>query len=125
MRELGVIVIILFLMGALAAIPTVPWSTLLTVGLWTCAVGLLVGVPTAILYHFMLYRVLNPLGRLEKGWYWNAVKVNKQIPEPDWMRVMLWCYLGALGFVIVVLGIVIVVAALGAGMVQLQGGVPI
>ena len=106
MRELGLVVI--FVLGALV-LSTAWTSSLVTLFYIAClgiAIGLLVGVPAGIRYHLLLYRALAPQGRLEKGWYWHPLRYDKQLTPPEHEPVLFWCRLGALGFVVLCLGVV-------------------
>jgi hypothetical protein len=92
---------------AFAAVETVLWA-----GAAVTVTGLAFGVPAGAWYHVELRRSLLRAGALPAGWYWRPLALHDRVPASDRRRVLAWCYLGAAGFGITVLGCGIV--ALGA-----------
>jgi len=81
-------------------------------GLWVVAAGFALGVPTGALYHLALYRSLQRTDGLPPGWWWRPTSLHARIPQADRFHVLGWCYLGAAGFFVILVGIAI--AAVGA-----------
>lgn len=106
------VVVGLLLCGALVM---VPWEPLLVVGTWASAVGLGAGVPLAVVYHVQLYRGLKAGGGVPRGWIWNPIALHGDLPRAWRMRVLPWGYAGGALFGLVVLGLVLLGAALVSG----------
>lgn len=109
---LGIVVALGGLAGLWALAPT----TLLMVGFWTTLGGLALGVPTGVLYHVELHRSLSACSRLPARWWVAPTSLHGEIPREDRVRVLGWCYAGAAGFVVTVIGCVIVAFALFRGL---------
>ena len=112
MREMLYTALMVAGLLGLGVMASIPWETGLIIGAGVVLFGLLVGVPTGVVYHVQLYRVLAPKGGLPGGWYWRPLQFNAELTEAERQRVMPWCYAGGLGFVIIVLGIVALGVAL-------------
>ena len=69
--------------------------------------GLAFSTPCAVVYHWQLYRALGPRGRLDKRWLLNPTAHHDRLEESDLPRVMPWFYAGAFGWVVAVLGCVL------------------
>ena len=91
-------------------------ATLLLVGFWTTLGGLALGIPTGALYHVELHRSLSACARLPERWWVSPTSLHGLIPPTDRVRVLGWCYAGAAGFVVTVLGCVLVAFALFRGL---------
>jgi hypothetical protein len=111
MRELLLVLgLVLLLLGA-AALWLVPWTDLLVWGIATTILGLGLSIPTGVVYHVQLYRCLSPRGELPRRWIWGPIALNARLLTEERPRVMPWCYLGATGFAIAILGQLLVLAA--------------
>ena len=119
MREFGIVAVVSVLMCVLSGVWFAPWETLYYGGIWVALLGFVVGVPTGFVYHVRLFRVLNPRGELPRGWYWRPLRFNSCLRRDERTGVMTWCYLGALGFAIICLGLLIMAA--GVSMALLRG----
>lgn len=115
MAEIGVAIGILAAIGALAATLVVPPAALLVAGAWTIAIGLAFGVPTGAIYHLALRRSLLAASRLPARWWWNPTALHDAIPAADRTHVLAWCYAGAAGFLVTVLGCALVAIAAWRG----------
>jgi hypothetical protein len=115
MAEVGIALLLLLVLGGLAAALAVAPATLLVAGFWTAAAGLALGVPTGALYHVALRRSLRAAARLPARWWWNPTALHDAIPAPDRARVLGWCYAGAGGFLVTVLGCALVALAAWRG----------
>lgn len=94
-----------------AAALTASAETWVWAGLWLAVAGLVFGVPTGLVYHVELHRALRGSEALVAGWWWRPTALHPRIPRPARRRVLGWCFAGAAGFVVSVLGCV--VSALG------------
>ena len=108
MAEIGVAMGLMGAIGALAAMLVVPPAALLVAGAWAIAIGLAFGVPTGAVYHVALRRSLLAASRLPERWWWNPTALHDRIPEADRTHVLAWCYAGAAGFLVTVLGCALV-----------------
>ena len=118
MREIGIagsIVLVLALVGSLAIFP---YRGLLITGVWMVVGGFALGVPTGFIYHVQLWRTLKPRGELPAGWVWKPIELNKKLRSYDRMRVLSWCYLGAIGFFVIIIGLVVFVMGIISGWAQ-------
>jgi hypothetical protein len=93
-----------FLMGWAAQ---APGETILFAGLGVAAIGFGYGIPTAIVYHYRLYRSLLACDRLPPRWWLQPTALHDQIPIQDRAGVFVWGAIGGSGFVLVVVGIVL------------------
>ncbi len=118
MLEMLVVVGLVGAVVGLGALLLLPWETLAVAGLWLIALGFLFGLPTGAWYHVELYRSLKPLGLLPEDWFWNPIQYNDDVPEADYRRVMALCYCGAAGFFVIVVGMVVLGAAVAVQFVR-------
>ena len=90
----------------------------LTVNLGDCVSGPLwpaetaarlmaLGLPTGLLYHVLLYRALRSRGVVPERWWLRPTSLHDDIPDEQRGRVLFWCALGAAGFLVIVLGLVV------------------
>lgn len=105
MLELLAVVVGLALLGGGALlVATLPPLTLLWTSAALSAVGCLVGVPCGALYHLVLRRELLREGPLPSGWLWHPTRHHGQLAATGRARIWPWFVLGALGFLLVMLG---------------------
>lgn len=90
------------LIGLLTVIVTP--TLLVELGFVTLAAGLLVGIPTGLWYHVVLYRVLAGRMTLPSRWWRSPVDLHPLLTPLEYQRVRPWFLLGALGFVLCVAG---------------------
>lgn len=99
------------LLGAAAlAAALLPAQTLVAAGVFCAGAGLLVGVPTGLWYHVVLYRCLRPRGPLPERWWVRPVALHRQLEPEERPPVLVWFYAGGAGFLLSVLGCGLVVA---------------
>ena len=113
MREFFLFILITAVVAAMGAAAMVPWRDLFAGGVWLVIFGFALGLPTGIVYHVQLYRKLREVEPLPKTWFLRPIPLNKKLRPVDRGSVLPWCYIGGLGFGIIVLGL----AALILGMV--------
>jgi hypothetical protein len=116
MGELLIALGICAALGAAAALWMIAPATLLLLGFWTTLVGLAFGIPTGALYHVALHRSLRACSRLPARWWVAPTALHGELPAEDRARVLGWCYAGAAGFGITLLGCVLVALAIWRGL---------
>jgi hypothetical protein len=118
MREIGITGSIVLVIGLTGALYLFPFRGLLLAGTWMVIGGFAVGLPAGFIYHLQLWRTLKPRGELPAGWVWRPIELNKNLRSYDRVRVLTWCYLGALGFFAIVIGLVVFVMGIISGWSQ-------
>jgi hypothetical protein len=98
--------------GSGAAIAYASWMLLFGAGLVLIGVGLAVGVPAGLYYHWLLYRLLRPRAPLPPRWWLHPVTLHRLLVPTELERVRRWFLAGAFGFMASVLGCVL--TAVGA-----------
>lgn len=76
-------------------------------GVGLAALGFAYGIPTAIVYHWLLYRSLVRCDRLPARWWLSPTSHHDLIPRDERAGVFIWGALGGTGFGVIVLGILI------------------
>jgi len=90
--------------GAALLVATLPPLTLLYGAAGLSGLGCLLGFPFGALYHLVLRRELLRQGPLPRGWIWHPTRLHGQLAPEGLARVRPWFVLGALGFLLVMLG---------------------
>jgi hypothetical protein len=108
--ELGVVAL---LVAGLVAVPAlfaaVPWDVTFGLGISLVALGMAIGVPAGAMYHVQLFRAVRPT---RSRWWLNPTGLHDRVPEGMRGGVMRWFRIGAVGFVIAIVGCAMV--AVGA-----------
>jgi len=105
MLEALVVVCVLLAMGGwVLASTALTVETLFVAGLWLTVAGLAFGLPTGFLYHLALRRSLLREGRLPARWWLWPTDLHDRIPDADRRLVLGSCYAGAAGFLVTLLG---------------------
>ena len=112
MRELLMVALVI---AALYGLSWTPADTLMSVGVGLITLGAGVGLPTGFVYHVALYRSLKRGGGPPEGWIWRPTSLHDQVDPLDRAHVLGWCYAGAAGFVVLILGLVAAAAAVFRG----------
>ena len=76
-------------------------------GMGLAAIGFLYGIPTAIVYHWMLYRSLSRAQRLPERWWLSPTSHHGLIPRDERSCVFIWGAIGGTGFLVIVMGILV------------------
>jgi hypothetical protein len=101
--------------GALSALallaPHVPIEPILVAGTGCTVFGLVLGVPTGLWYHVKLRAALLQAGRLPERWWIHPVSLHGDIPPERQATVLLWFYIGGVGFGFTMLGCLAVALA--------------
>jgi len=82
-------------------------ESLILAGVGLAAAGFAFGIPTAIVYHWRLYRSLTDCGRLPARWWLQPTSLHDRIPSQDRAGVLFWGAVGGAGFAVIVLGILL------------------
>lgn len=109
--ELGLVFALLGgLVGAGFLLTKLAWDLMLIGGLGLLVLGLVVGIPTGVVYHVLLHRACG--ARLPARWWIHPTEHHDLIPAERRRAVLAWCYTGAAGCG---------VALLGCGLIALGG----
>ena len=76
-------------------------------GIGLSAIGFAYGIPTAIVYHWTLYRSLVRADRLPVRWWLSPTSHHGRLPHDDRRHVFVWGAIGGSGFLVIVLGILV------------------
>jgi len=76
-------------------------------GIILISAGLLFSLPCAVWYHWALYRALSPRGELSRRWIWNPTAQHSKLRPDELRRVLPWFRAGAAGWVVSVLGCIL------------------
>ncbi len=118
MRELIVVGGLLMGMIVLAVAFYVPWTLTYNLGFGVTLLGAVIGLPTGTIYHIQLYRMLRARGELPSDWYWQPIPLNERLTAWERPRVLPWCYIGGVGFLLIVVGLVLLTLSLLSGNLQ-------
>ena len=110
MIELGIVALVVGgLVGVPALFTAVPWDVTFGLGVGLVALGMGIGVPAGALYHVQLFRAVRPT---TARWWLHPTGLHGQVPEGMRGGVMRWFRVGAVGFVLAIVGCAMV--AVGA-----------
>lgn len=116
MQEALLAIVFCLVLLVAGAAPHLPFWMLLKGGIGLLVAGFGLGIPTAVVYHVLLYRALDQAaGGVPKGWIWDPIGMHHLVPPLRRRAVVGWAIAGGAGFVLVVLGILLLGAALLAG----------
>jgi hypothetical protein len=108
----------MLVIGALILFGLVGWlgtavslPSVIELGLWALAIGLVTGLPTGFWYHVVLYRMLSKRMTLPRRWWLFPGRLHPSLAMHETARVRPWFLLGAFSFML----------SLGGGMVALAG----
>ena len=76
-------------------------------GIALAAMGFAYGIPTAMVYHWLLYRALVRADRLPDRWWLSPTSHHERIPREERAGVFVWGAIGGTGFGVIVLGILV------------------
>lgn len=107
MIESLIVVGLVTLLGVAGWAMTATAESLLRAGIGLAVVGFAYGIPTAIVYHWRLYRSLVRCDRLPPRWWLQPTALHDRIPPEDRRGVLAWGAIGGSGFLVIVLGIVL------------------
>jgi hypothetical protein len=81
-------------------------------GLWVLGAGLLMGIPTGLWYHVVLYRTLARRTTLPLRWWRRPVELHPLLTPQEFRRILPWFLAGAVGFGLCVVGGLAAIAGL-------------
>jgi len=111
MLELGLVLGLLALLGVAGfLLPLLPWLALIQLGAAAIGLGLALGVPTGLVYHIKLARLLAARRELPPRWWLAPTRLHGRLRGGERRAVLAWFYLGGAGFVITLAGCGLVVA---------------
>jgi hypothetical protein len=96
------LLVILIAGGVLA--PLLSWTAVLQLGVVGTALGLLLGVPTSLVYHVKLARVLAARGELPPRWWLSPTRLHSKLRGDERRSVLRWFFAGGAGFVLTLAG---------------------
>ena len=85
---------------------------MIELGLWAVVAGLLIGIPTGLRYHVVLYRQLASRMTLPPRWWRAPVELHPLLTPGEFRRVRPWFLAGAVGFVLCCVGGLAAIAGL-------------
>ena len=94
------------LAGLLAA--TVSWQGIVLLGATCTVAGIALGFPTGFYYHVVLRHELLRSGELPKDWWLHPTRYHRKLTPPQRARVMPWFVAGGGGFMLIVLGALVI-----------------
>ena len=100
---------LLVLLGSLAAFASLKLVFLL--GVACIALGLCVGMPAGAYYHVKLYQLLRVRGPVPRRFWLQPTSYHGELERSQWRSIAPWFFLGGAGFVLIVLGCLIVLVA--------------
>jgi hypothetical protein len=105
MPELWMVValVVVLAAGGIAA-PLLSWTAVLELGVLGVVLGLGLGIPTSLVYHAKLARVLGARGELPPRWWLSPTRLHTRLRGAERRAVMRWFFLGGAGFVITLAG---------------------
>lgn len=104
--------ILLLVIGSTWMVSLVAWHILFGLGLLLFAVGMAVGVPAGFWFHVVLRRMMRQRSIEQRDWWLRPFNSYNRLDARDRLPMRLWLYLGGAGFLLTVLGCVLL--AVGA-----------
>lgn len=86
-------------------------AQLLVLGVVCVVAGFCVGVPAGAYYHVKLYRFLATRGPVPREFFFRPTRFHAELEPAEWRAVVPWFAAGGAGFLLIVLGCVIVMLA--------------
>lgn len=108
MLEILWAVLLLIAMAGFAAAAMFPWEQVMNVGNSLMLLSAALGIPFELVYFALLGVALGRTGDRPKGWYWRSFAHHRLLSRRARFVVLPWFYAGALCFLGIGLGILIV-----------------
>ncbi len=83
-------------------------ETIVIVGVACVAVGIAVGLPAGTYYHLKLYRCVAARGPVPRRFWLSPTQFHADLEPAQWRDVAPWFVMGGAGFMLIVLGCLIV-----------------
>jgi hypothetical protein len=100
--------LVLVALAAVTATVLVPWHALVEAGQGLMLAAATLGIPLELVYFALLGVALGRTGMRPAGWYWASFKHHDLLDDQARRWVMPWFYAGALAFLGIGLGILLV-----------------
>jgi hypothetical protein len=94
----------------LAMLLTPPVLVMLAIGIMV--LGLVVGVPTGLWYHVVLYRLVAAKAPVPRRWWVSPAALHVHLTDEEERSIRFWFRLGGIGFVLSMVGGLAAIAAL-------------
>jgi hypothetical protein len=107
------LVAVLVLLGLAALFLSV--EAIVVVGLVCIAAGFGIGLPAGIYYHVKLYRLLAARAPVPLRFWWQPTRFHELLEPAQWRGVLPWFVIGGTGFLLTVLGCVVVLVGVLKG----------
>ena len=105
MPEIALVVaVVVLLAGGGLLLPLLSSSAVLQLGVLGVAFGLALGIPTSLVYHVKLARVLAARGELPPRWWLSPTRLHTRLRGVERRGVLRWFYAGGAGFVLTLVG---------------------
>jgi hypothetical protein len=118
MLEAAWALLVLAVVGAITATVLVPWGQLIEAGQALMLGAGAIGIPLELVYFVLLGIALARTGEKPKGWYWASFLHHHLLSARARAIVLPWFYAGALAFLAIGLGILLVVLGFFAALRQ-------
>jgi hypothetical protein len=116
MIEIMLVLVALVAAGTVGVIgATVTPGLIAAIGIGTLLLGLAVGVPTGFWYHVILYRCVSAKIAVPPKWWLSPAALHRHLNPAETRRIRPWNRLGAIGFVLCLVGGGAAIAALLLG----------
>ncbi|HET8575878.1 MAG TPA: hypothetical protein VFO18_02175 [Methylomirabilota bacterium] len=111
MLEITLVLMAIVAVGLIGFVATAFTPHFMTaIGLSTLLLGLVMGVPTGVWYHVILYRFVSAKAPLPRTWWLSPSTLHRQLTDAEQSRIRPWYRIGGLGFVLCVAGGLIAIA---------------
>jgi hypothetical protein len=99
-----VLALVVVLAAGALLLPLLSWTVVLQLGAAGVVLGLGLGIPTSLVYHVKLARVLAARGELPPRWWLSPTRLHVCLRGAERRAVLRWFYVGGAGFVITLAG---------------------
>ena len=82
------------------------------IGLSALCLGLVMGVPTGVWYHVVLYRYVSPKVPLPRKWWLSPAGLHRHLTAAEQRRIEPWYRIGGVGCVLCLVGGIAAIAGL-------------
>ena len=116
MLELGLVVVAIASVGMVGLMTSAfSYGVVTAIGLTTLSVGLLLGVPTGLWYHVVLYRFVASRVPVPSTWWLSPANLHRHLTDAEERHIRPWYRVGGVGFVLCVAGGAVAIAGLLLG----------
>ncbi len=116
MLEIALVVIALSTVGIVGLLAsTFSYGVVTVIGFTTLIVGLVLGVPTGLWYHVVLYRFVASRVSVPSRWWLSPSNLHRHLTDDEERHIRPWYRIGGVGFVLCVAGGVLAISGLLLG----------